>query len=73
MREMLLELNREQGLTILLTSHYLPDITELCSKLAVIEKGQKVFEGTIPELMAKSSEGDYLGTLIEELSKIAIV
>lgn len=70
MREMLLELNREQGLTILLTSHYLPDITELCSRLAVIEKGQKVFEGTIPELMAKSSEGDYLGTLIEELSKI---
>jgi ABC-2 type transport system ATP-binding protein len=71
MREMLLELNKEQGLTILLTSHYLPDITELCSKLAVIEKGEKVFEGTIPELMAKSSEDGYLGTLIEELSKIS--
>lgn len=70
MREMLFELNREQGLTILLTSHYLPDITELCSKLAVIEKGQKVFEGTIPDLMAKSSVDGYLGALIEELNKV---
>jgi ABC-2 type transport system ATP-binding protein len=69
MRSMLLELHKTQGLTILLTSHYLPDITQLCSKLAVIEKGKKVFEGTIPELMAESGREGYLHTLIEELQK----
>jgi ABC-2 type transport system ATP-binding protein len=69
MRQMLLEIHKDQNLTILLTSHYLPDITQLCSKLAVIEKGRKVFEGTIPELMAESHEKGYLHTLIEELNK----
>ncbi len=49
MRSILLDLHKTQGLTILLTSHYLPDITTLCERLAVIEKGQKVFEGTIKD------------------------
>ena len=69
MRTMLLELHRTQGLTILLTSHYLPDITLLCSRLAVIEKGQKVFEGSVQELMQESGKEGYLHTLIEELNK----
>jgi ABC-2 type transport system ATP-binding protein len=69
MRTLLLKLNKEEGLTILLTSHYLPDITLLCSRLAVIEKGEKVFEGTVKELMAESGKEGYLHTLIEELNK----
>ncbi len=69
MREMLLELHNTQGLTILLTSHYLPDITTLCSRVAVIEKGQKVFDGGVHELMAKANEEGYLKTLIVELNK----
>jgi ABC-2 type transport system ATP-binding protein len=70
MREMLLELHQTQGLTILLTSHYLPDITTLCSRVAVIEKGQKVFDGTVSELIGKAGQGGYLGTLVEELNKV---
>ena len=69
LRSLLLKLNQEEGLTILLTSHYLPDITLLCSRLAVIEKGQKVFEGSVNELMAESNTEGYLKTLIEELNK----
>ena len=69
MRSMLLELHRDQGLTILLTSHYLPDITLLCSRLAVIEKGKKVFEGSLSELMQESGRDGYLKTLITELQK----
>ena len=69
MREMLLELHKTQNLTILLTSHYLPDITTLCSRIAVIEKGQKVFDGQITDLMNKVDQDGYLKTLIEELSK----
>jgi ABC-2 type transport system ATP-binding protein len=70
MREMLLELHKDQGLTILLTSHYLPDITMLCSRVAVIEKGAKVFDGTVNELMAKANQEGYLKTLVEELNKV---
>jgi len=69
MREMLAELHKTQNLTILLTSHYLPDITTLCSRVVVIQDGQGVFDGTISELMNKSGSDGYLKTLIEELSK----
>ena len=68
-RTLLKKLHEEQGLTILLTSHYLPDITQLCSSLAVIEKGKKVFEGTLENLMIESGKSGYLHTLIEELNK----
>ncbi len=69
MRQMLLELHQTKGLTILLTSHYLPDITMLCSRVAVIEKGEKVFDGGVEELMQKSQSAGYLKTLVEELNK----
>jgi ABC-2 type transport system ATP-binding protein len=69
MRTLLLKLNKEEGLTILLTSHYLPDITLLCSRLAVIEKGRKVFDGTVDGLMQESGHDGYLKTLITELTK----
>lgn len=67
-RTLMKKLNQE-GLTILLTSHYLPDITELCDRVAVIEKGSKVFEGTLNELLIESGKSGYLHTLIEELNK----
>lgn len=69
MRSMLLELHKEQGLTILLTSHYLPDITLLCEKVAVIDKGAKVFDGTVEDLKKESGKAGYIKTLVEELNK----
>ena len=69
MRKLLLDLHQNDGITILLTSHYLPDITELCSRIAVIEGGQKVFDGSLAELKEKSDQDGYLKTLIQELNK----
>jgi ABC-2 type transport system ATP-binding protein len=69
MRELLLKLHKEDGLTILLTSHYMPDITLLCSRVAVIDKGQKMFDGTLKELTDSKQKDGYLKTLVEELNK----
>jgi len=69
MRTLLKKLHTETGLTILLTSHYMPDITELCSRVAVISKGQKVFDGTLIELTNSKQKDGYLKTLVEELNK----
>jgi ABC-2 type transport system ATP-binding protein len=69
MRTMLLELHKEQGLTILLTSHYLPDITLLCERVAVIDKGSIVFDGTVEELKKDSTTEGYIKTLVKELNK----
>jgi ABC-2 type transport system ATP-binding protein len=69
MRELLLKLHKEDGLTILLTSHYMPDITLLCERVAVIDKGQKMFDGTLEELTSSEQKDGYLKTLVEELNK----
>jgi ABC-2 type transport system ATP-binding protein len=46
-RASLRELNREWGVTILLTTHDLRDIEEICQKLMVIDKGQIMYNGSL--------------------------
>jgi len=69
MRELLLKLHKDDGLTILLTSHYMPDITLLCQRVAVIDKGEKMFDGTLAELTSSEQKDGYLKTLVTELNK----
>ena len=45
---------REDGLTILYTTHYLAEAEELCDRIGVIDEGRIVALGTIPELLAGS-------------------
>lgn len=49
MRQTILRLRAELGLTILLSSHQLGEVEQLCSRLAVLRRGRKVFEGTLEE------------------------
>ena len=45
---------RDDGLTILYTTHYLAEAEELCDRIGVIDEGRIVALGTIPELLAGS-------------------
>ncbi len=49
-REFLARLNRERGVTILLTTHDLRDIEELCSRVMMINHGSLVYDGTLDSL-----------------------
>jgi ABC-2 type transport system ATP-binding protein len=49
MRLTILRLHRELGLTILLSSHLLNEVEQLCTRIAVMSHGRKVFEGAIQE------------------------
>jgi ABC-2 type transport system ATP-binding protein len=49
MRQTILRLRRELGLTILLSSHLLSEVEQLCSSIAVMNQGRKVFEGTLAD------------------------
>ena len=53
MRHTILRLHRELGLTILLSSHLLNEVEQLCTRIAVMNQGNKVFEGTIAEATRK--------------------
>ena len=49
MRQTILRLHREFGLTILLSSHLLNEVEQLCTRIAVLNRGKKVFDGTVVE------------------------
>lgn len=52
MREFLLEVNR-QGITVLLTTHDLRDIEELCQRVIVINHGKILLDGSIEHLYSQ--------------------
>lgn len=55
MRQTIARLHRELGLTILLSSHLLGEVEQLCSRIAVLNQGRKVFEGRLADVKAASS------------------
>src|SRR3954447_8877825 len=46
MRALLKEL-RKMGKTILVSSHILPELADICNKIGIIERGQLLFDGTV--------------------------
>ena len=50
------------GITILLSSHLLYEVEELCNRVAIIRKGSIVYEGMLDELLATATTGYRLRT-----------
>ncbi|MCK6475225.1 MAG: ABC transporter ATP-binding protein [Phycisphaerales bacterium] len=77
MRELLKELRR-MGKTILISSHILPELAELCNVVGIIERGQLLFSGTVEEIVRRAKMGhvlhvgvvDRVDQAIEILTKI---
>lgn len=55
MRQTIARLHKELGLTILLSSHLLTEVEQLCTRIAVLNQGRKVFEGQVADV--KSARG----------------
>ena len=56
MRLTILRLREELGLTILLSSHLLNEVEQLCTRIAVLNQGRKVFEGSLATARKTRSE-----------------
>ena len=73
MRELLKELRR-MGKTILISSHILPELAELCNVVGIIERGSLLFNGTVEEALKRAKVGYVLhvGVVdrIEEAAKV---
>ena len=54
-RQFLRDYNRRYRVTILLTSHYMADIKELCERVVVIHQGRKIYDGNLDRLDATGS------------------
>ncbi len=65
-REFLREVNTEQGTTVLLTTHDLTDIEQLCGRVMVIDHGRVVYDGDLDGLHAA---GESERTLVVDLAE----
>lgn len=64
MRELLKELRRI-GKTILISSHILYELADLCNAVGVIEQGKLVFAGAVSDLMQKAKVGKVVQISVE--------
>lgn len=53
-REFLKYINKEKKTTIILTSHYLEDIEQLCNRIIAINKGKIIYDGPLKEIPTDS-------------------
>ncbi|MDB5196729.1 MAG: transporter ATPase [Flaviaesturariibacter sp.] len=50
LRELIKKLNKEHGMTILISSHILSEVEKMVSHVGIIYKGRMLFQGTLQEL-----------------------
>lgn len=65
MRELLKELRR-MGKTILISSHILPELAELCNVVGIIERGQLLFNGPVAEIVKRARMGHVIHVAVLE-------
>jgi len=57
LREALKNINAEKNTTIILTTHDMDDIEEVCHRLIMIDQGQKLFDGTLNDFRTRYNDG----------------
>jgi ABC-2 type transport system ATP-binding protein len=72
-REFLREYNRRTGATILLTSHYMADVTALCERILIIHHGQLKYDGGINELSRKIAPFKLIGVRLAETNSHSLL
>jgi ABC-2 type transport system ATP-binding protein len=55
--EILRDLNKTQGLTMLLTTHYMEEVEYLCDRIGIMDQGHLIALGTLADLRRQHGEG----------------
>ncbi|HEY3291483.1 MAG TPA: ATP-binding cassette domain-containing protein, partial [Anaerolineae bacterium] len=63
-RAFLKEYNRRSGATILLTSHYMADVTALCERIIIIHHGQTKYDGKLVDLSRRIAPFKLIGVTL---------
>ena len=60
-RSFLQEYNRRTGATIILTSHYMADVTALCERILIIHHGRLKYDGSLSDLSRRVAPFKLIG------------
>jgi len=66
MRDFIHEYNRRGKSTIILTSHYMEDVKELCRRVIIINKGKIIFDGVLEEIIKKYATHKVLSVVFDK-------
>src|SRR5262249_22207616 len=75
MRDMRQPIHRlaSQGITIMLSSHILAEVEELCNRVAIIRRGRIIYEGKLVDLLETASGGVRLVTTDQERARAILL
>jgi ABC-2 type transport system ATP-binding protein len=79
MRDFIRSYNKKYNSTIILTSHYMDDVKELCERVIIIDKGKLLFDGALNEIIRKFADHKLITAVLgspvnqKDLEKIGTV
>jgi ABC-2 type transport system ATP-binding protein len=68
MRDLIRDLSG-QGMTVLLSSHLLTEVEELCNRVAIVSEGRVAYQGSLEELRRQAGSGYLLRTTDDERAR----
>jgi ABC-2 type transport system ATP-binding protein len=72
-RQFIQHINRERGVTVLLTTHDLSDVERLCERVMILDHGRLLYDGTLEELNERfESDWFLVVTFAEEYASICL-
>lgn len=66
LREFIKEYNKRYKATIILTSHYMDDVEELCKRVIVVNRGKIIFNGKLSDLIKRYAPYKIISVTLEE-------
>ena len=72
MRDLVRRLAAE-GITIMLSSHLLYEVEELCNRVAIVRTGRVIYEGQLRDLLATAATGYRLRALEQERARLLVL
>lgn len=66
MRDFIRGYNKEFGATIILTSHYMDDVKELCKRVIIIDHGKKIFDGKMQDIIDTYAHNKILSIVLSK-------
>ena len=69
MRALIRRTSPSEGITVLLSSHLLAEVEELCNRVAIVRSGRVVYEGALDELRGSAGVSYRLRTTDDERAR----
>lgn len=68
-RKFIKQLNKDKKTTVILTTHDLQDIEEICSRIIIIDKGSIMFDGDLDEIKEEFSKYAFASILVKDITQ----